>query len=130
MLDGVPVQDPVCLRPRTADGWSLPAVEQPELNAGPVRDTTHQPVKCVDLADEMTLPEAPDGGIARHDPDGCESVGDQRRTGAKAVGRVGGFRPGMTTAYHHDVERTERQSCLPHGSLTVWRLYRVLTHVD
>ena len=64
---------------------TLAAVEHAELDAGTVGDPTHQPVERIDLAHKMALAEPADRRIARHRPDGRETVRHQR--GARTGGR-------------------------------------------
>ena len=63
-LDGLGVKPTVGLGARPAHCGTFAAVEHAELNAPQVGGPAHQPVKGVDLADQMALAEAPDGRIA------------------------------------------------------------------
>ncbi len=98
------IEAPVGLRARTPDRRALAAVQQPELNAGPIRDPAHESVEGVDLADEVPLPEPADGRIARHRPDRLEPVRDERRLrpDPRSSGRRLGA--GMSPTDHDDIE--------------------------
>ena len=92
------------LRARPPHRRALAPVEHAKLDAGGIRDAAHQPVERVDLPDQMALAEPTDRRIARHRPDGRETMGYQRRprTDPRRGGR--GFAAGVATADHDDVE--------------------------
>ena len=102
-LDRLPIEPAVGLGSRAAHGRSLAAVEDPELDAAPVDRPGHDPVQRIDLADQVTLAEASDRGVAGHGPDGVAAMGDERRPGAHPGCRGRRFRPGMAAADHHNV---------------------------
>ena len=56
----------VVLRPGRAHGRALAGVEHPELDAGLVGHLGHLAAERVNLADELALRQAADGGIAGH----------------------------------------------------------------
>ena len=58
----------VRLRPRRLHGRPAAAVQQLELDRGGVDGLAHQAAEGVDLAHEVALGGAPDGGVARHLP--------------------------------------------------------------
>ena len=89
---------------RTADRRTFPAVEHTKLDAGGVRDPAHQPVQRVNLADQMTLAETADRGIAGHRPNCREAMRDQRRDRTHACGRARGLTTGMSPADNNDIE--------------------------
>ena len=99
-----PVELPVRLRPRTPDRRTLAPVEHPELDAGPVRGQTHDPVERVDLPDQMSLAETADRGVARHGADRRERLRHQGgrcthpRRGRSRLGA------GVAAAHHDHVE--------------------------
>ena len=64
---------------------ALGSVQHPELNAGDVRQPSHDTVQGVDFAHQMALAQAADGRIAAHLADGLEFVGQQQ--GARAEPR-------------------------------------------
>ncbi len=57
----------VGLRTRAPYSWPLSSVQQPKLDARPIRNPPHQPVQCINLANEMALPETADRRVAGHD---------------------------------------------------------------
>ena len=67
------------LRTRAADGRALTAVENAELDAGGIGHAAHDPVQRIDLADEVTLAQPADGGVAAHLSDRRELMGDEGR---------------------------------------------------
>jgi len=83
---------------------TLPAVENPELDAADVSDTAHQAVERIDFPDQMALPEPANRRIARHGADRCESMRDQCRLRAHTRRRGRGFTAGVAAANHNDVE--------------------------
>ena len=95
----------VGLRAGAADGGSLAAIEKPELDAGRIRDPSHQAIEGIDLAHEVTLAEAADRGVAGHRADRPRIMRQQR--GARAAPRGGGGRldAGMTATDHDHIER-------------------------
>jgi hypothetical protein len=83
-LHGPRVQRPIRLRAWSAHRRALASVKDSELNAALIGNPAHQPIKRVDFADQMTLPESPNSRIAGHGADGRKSVGDQRSFSAHA----------------------------------------------
>src|SRR6476620_3583486 len=102
-LDGCGVKPTVGLGARPAHRRTFAAVEDPELHAPRVGGPANQPVKGVDLADQMAFAEAPDSRIARHRADGRNSMGDERRAGSHARGRGGRLATGMASPHDDDV---------------------------
>ena len=103
-LHGGAVERPVGLGARALHGGALGAVEEAELDPGRVGDAAHQAVERIDLAHQMALAEAADGGIAGHLADGGEAVGDEDRASAHARGRGGGLAPGVAAADDDHIE--------------------------
>ena len=101
----------VGLGARSADGRTLAAVQHPELDAAGIGDPAHQAVQGVDLADQMTLAETADGGIAGHRADGRKAVGHQRGLRAHPRSRARGLAAGVAAADDDDVEGLARNSC-------------------
>ena len=56
----------VCLRPRRPDGGASTSIQELELNSRRVDCLAHQAAERIDLANEVSLGRAADGGIARH----------------------------------------------------------------
>ncbi len=65
-LHRLPVEFAVGLRPRAAHGRAFGPVQYAKLDAGLVRDASHEFVEGVDFAHEMAFAEPADGGIAGH----------------------------------------------------------------
>ena len=97
------VEPPIGLRPRAPDRRSLAPIENAKLDAALVGDPAHQSVEGIDLADEMALAQAADGGIAGHGADGVEAMGDERSLRAHARRRGRGLAAGMPAADHDDI---------------------------
>ena len=108
-LHGGRIELAVGLGARTADGRTLAAIEQTKLDAALVGDAAHEAVERIDLADEVALAKAADGGVAGHRADGREPMGQQRRARAHARGRSRGLTAGVAAADDDDVE-----GCLVH----------------
>ena len=109
-LHRAPVELPVGLGAGSLDGRALAAVEDAKLDPGLVGGARHHPVERVDLAHEMPLAEAADRRVAGHFADGRETMGHQRRRGARA--RRGGrrFAARVAAADDDDVKSHERAS--------------------
>jgi len=103
-LHGPGIELAVRLRPRSADRRSLAAVEETELNPGPVGDSAHKAIERIDFADEMPFSKTADGRIAGHRPDGVRPVRDEGGARSEASGRGCGFGAGMTTAHDDHLE--------------------------
>ncbi len=85
----------------------LAGVEPPPLDAGRVRGARHHPAQRVDLAHQVALADAADGGIAAHRADGFDGVGEQQRSCAGAGGGERGFGAGMAATDHDHVMAEE-----------------------
>ncbi len=66
VLHDLLVLPPVGLGPQGPDGRTLPPVEQPVLDTGPVRRLSHLAPQGIQLPDQVALAGAPDGGVAGH----------------------------------------------------------------
>ena len=97
------VKRAVGLGARPAHRRTLAPVEQAKLDARRIRDAAHQAVQRIDLAHQMALADAADGGIAGHLAQGFEGVGEQQGAGAKARRCRRRFAAGMTAADDDDV---------------------------
>jgi len=69
-----------------------------------IGDPAHQAVERIDLADEMSLAQPADGGIAGHGADGVEPVRDERGFRAHARGRGRRLTAGMAAANDNHIE--------------------------
>ena len=86
------------------DRRSLGAVQQPELDAGGIRQLAHHPAEGVDLVHQVALRGAADGGIAGHAADGRRLAGDQPNAAAHTRGRHRRLDAGVAAADHDQVE--------------------------
>ena len=113
------VEPPIGLRPRTANRRTLAPVEDAKLDAALVGDPAHQSIEGIDLADEMALAQAADGGITGHGADGVESVRDECGPCAHARGRSGSLAAGVPAAYHDDIVMSVHRQMIPNDGLLV-----------
>ena len=90
------IQITVHLGARSLDRWPLPTVQKPELDACAIRKTPHHAVHCIDLADQMALPQPTNRGIARQGADIFAAHRDKNDRRAGPGGRCRGFQAGMT----------------------------------
>ena len=81
-----------------------------------IGDPAHQTIQRIDLADQMTLAETADGGIAGHGPDGRETMGHEGGPGAHPRSGTRGFTAGMAAADDDDVEGV-RLEIMPRTSI-------------
>ena len=79
---GATVERTVGLGARSPDCRAFGAIQHPELNRGAIGSAAHQPAEDVDLADDGTLRDTTDGGIAGHLPDRVEDGSEQQSPGA------------------------------------------------
>ena len=93
----------VALRARRPDGRAARGVEQAKLDADRVGDFAHDAAEGVDFADEVSLGDAADGGIAGHLRDEIDVEREERGLQAHARRGHRGFAAGMTGADHNNV---------------------------
>ena len=99
-LHGQSVQLAVGLGARAAHGGTLAAVEDTELDTGAVDGAAHETIQRIDLAHQLALGEASDGGVAGHFPDGFRAMGEQEGARSHARRRRRRFTPGVAAAHH------------------------------
>jgi hypothetical protein len=92
------------LRARPAYRRTLAAIEDAKLDAAQIGHPAHEAIERIDLADQMSLAKTPDGGIARHRPDGRNAVRDQGGRGAHAGGRSRGLTTRVAAADDQHIE--------------------------
>ncbi len=63
LLHSLAIEFAVRLGAGSPDSGSLFAIQHPELNASLIRACAHQPVKCIDFANEMTLAQSANAGL-------------------------------------------------------------------
>src|SRR5690606_35148636 len=95
-LHGSAIKLAISLRAGAAYGRTLAAIENAELDAGLISDTTHQAVQRGNLANKVTLAQPTKGRIAAHSADGFECLRDQRRRHAKTRGGCRRFTTGVS----------------------------------
>ena len=93
-----PVKRLVFLRPGRPDGRTSAGIQQSELNSRLVRNEAHDAAQCVDLANQVALRDASNGGIARHLRDQIRVHRVERGCAPHARGRMRRFASGMTCA--------------------------------
>jgi hypothetical protein len=98
------VESLVALGAGAPDGGSAGGVEQAELDAAGIGDLAHDAAEGVDLADQMSLGDAADGGIAGHLRDQVEVQGEERRAQAHPRGSGSGFAASMAGTDYQYVE--------------------------
>jgi hypothetical protein len=102
--DRTSVEPAVTLRTRSPDSGPLATIEHAELNHGEISCASHDSAERIDLADDGSLRDATDRGIARHLPDSFERARNQPRSRSDTSGGYGRFSAGMPGTYHSDVE--------------------------
>jgi hypothetical protein len=103
-LHRLPIELPVGLGARAADGRALGAVQQTELDARLIGNAAHQSVERVDLPHKVAFAESADSGIARHFADGTKFMSNENGSGAGARRRTCGFNTRMPAAHNDDIK--------------------------
>ena len=93
----------VALGARRPHGWAAGSVEQAELDADCVRDLAHDAAQGVHFADQVSLGNATDGGIAGHLGDEIDVESVEGGLQAQAGCGHGGFATGVSGADHDDI---------------------------
>jgi len=108
-LGGCPaIEGPISLEPRALDCGPLAPVQHPTVDRGSVGCACHQSVKHVELANEMTLSDAPDRRVARHLPDILGAEGDQPHPSSAARRGGRGFAAGVSASDDQHVVHDQR----------------------
>ena len=102
--DRVTIKLAVGLRARRAHGGAFRGVQGSKLDARTIDGPRHGPAKGVDLAGQVTLANTADSRVTAHLTKRLDSVRHQQGTRARPRGSQGGFRTGVTTTNHYDVE--------------------------
>ena len=92
------VQVAINLRPGGPYRRTLAGIEDTELYPAPVRSPGHDPAQGVYFLDQVAFADAADGRIARHLPQGIDTVGQQQGTHTHARGGQGSLCAGMAPA--------------------------------
>jgi hypothetical protein len=101
ILNCGPVQFTISLGPGAPNGGALLSVEHAKLNPATVRSATHDPIKGVNLSNEVSFPQSTNGWVAGHHPDRVSFVGDEQRIRAHASCSRSRFGPSVP-ATHDD----------------------------
>jgi hypothetical protein len=99
-----PVEAAITLRAWSPNSRALAAVEHAELNHGEIGSPSHDSSKRIDLADNGSLGNATDCGIARHLADRFERAGYKPDPSSETSCRNGRFSTGMASTNDYDVE--------------------------
>src|SRR6185436_11082879 len=102
--NGTAIQSAIGLSARSPDGGALRAIQHAELDGGAIGGAAHQTAQGVDFADDSTLCNAADGGIAGHLADRVEHRRQQESLGAETRGHRGRLSPSVATPDNDDVE--------------------------
>jgi hypothetical protein len=112
--DGLAIEIAVGLGASGTHRRALAGIQGAELDTGPVDRTRHGTTQGVDLAGEVPLADAADGGVAGHLADGVQVLGQQKcpRTGPRR--REGRLGAGVTAAHNDDIKTVcTDHTCLP-----------------
>jgi hypothetical protein len=99
-----PVEPAITLRAGSPNGGALAAVEHAELNHSKIGSPSHDSSERIDLADNGSLGDSTDCGIARHLADRFERAGYEPDASSETSCRNGRFSAGMTSTNDYDVE--------------------------
>ena len=86
------------------DGGTARGVEQTKLDADGIGDFGHDAAESVDLADDVSLGDASDGGVAGHLGDEVGVEGEQRSAESHAGGGHGSFTASVSGSDYGNVE--------------------------
>src|SRR5215216_3651409 len=95
------------LRPRRPHRWPTTAIEQLELDTGGIDCHTHQPAKCIDLANQMALCGSANRRITGHVPNGLSGQSAYADIATETCAGVRCFDPGMPRSDDDDVKPHE-----------------------
>ena len=106
----------VGLGPRTVHRRPLAEVEHAELQPGLIDHLSHGPAQRVDLADNLPLGDASNGGIATHLRHGVAIHGQQRGAGTQSRRRQSRLTTGVACSDHDHVKLVTRTAHRPASS--------------
>ena len=118
VVDRLLVAAAVGLDARPAHGSALAGIEHPVMDRGMVGSAGNQPVKGIDLADQMALAKSAHRRIARHRADLLTVEADQGDRRTKPGRRGCRLGAGVTAAHHDDVEFAAHAAHL--GACSTW----------
>jgi hypothetical protein len=99
-----PVEPAITLRARSPNSGALASVEHAELNHREIGSPSHDSAERIDLADDCSLGDSTDCGIARHLADRFERTGNEPDPSSETSCRNGRFGTGMPSTNDYDVE--------------------------
>jgi hypothetical protein len=99
------VEDAVGLSTRRPHRRSLAGVEDAKLDTAAIRRTGHQTAERIDLLDQVTLADTPDGRVTAHLAERFDILGQKEGAQTAAGRRKRRFGTRVTTAHHHHVVR-------------------------
>mmetsp|Transcript_39038 Transcript_39038/g.83311 ORF Transcript_39038/g.83311 Transcript_39038/m.83311 type:complete len:247 (-) Transcript_39038:158-898(-) len=97
------VQIAIHLGPRTPHRGTLPPIQHPKVYPALVGHRAHDPAQRVDLADQVSLPDSPDGGVARQFPEGGRVLRHEQRPRSRAGGGRRRLGPGVSSPHDDHV---------------------------
>ena len=109
----LPVEQPIGLCAGRSDRRTFARVEGPKLDAGSVDGARHPAPEGIDFANEVTLADTPESGVATHLSEGLDALGQQQGTTTHPRRGERGLGAGMTAPDDDDFECL----CVTHG----WR---------
>jgi hypothetical protein len=92
------------LGPWPPNRWTFAPIENPELNSSSIGNPPHQAIKRIDLADEVAFSKSPDGGIARHCPDGLKAMSHEGHLSPHASRSSRSLAASVAASHHNDVK--------------------------
>src|ERR1051326_160370 len=98
------VQRPISLRPGRSNRGTTGSIQQPKLDARAINNPAHYAAERINLADQMTLADTANCGIAGHLSDEIEIESEQCRVRADSGGGSCGFTSSVATANHDHIE--------------------------
>jgi hypothetical protein len=98
------IEHPVSLRARCSHRRSLACIQDAKLDAGCIGRSRHRTTQGIDLFHEMSLPDTPNRGIARHLTQRFEVVGQKKGAATPSRSGQGRLGTGMATPDHDYIE--------------------------
>jgi hypothetical protein len=88
---------------RALDGWSLPPIQESELNAGKIGNTPHDAVKSVNLPHEVAFAQTANSRVTGHHTNAFAFQRDQSGVHTHPSRHMSSFGAGVTTADYNNV---------------------------
>jgi hypothetical protein len=100
----------VRLGPWPAHSWPFSTIEDSELDAAEIGDSSHKAIQSVDFPDQVAFSKPADSRITRHSADSAKLLGYEGRFRAHTGGRGRAFTAGVAAANYNDVESMGHQN--------------------